>query len=54
MENTLNTIKLEINKVLLEQSQIKVIYTGSQLGNKSNLKDKTKKEHYQESALFCI
>ena len=44
-QNTLNTINLEINKVLLEQSQTKVIYTVSQLRNKNNVKDKAKKEH---------
>ena len=44
-ENTLKHIKREINKVLQDKN-MQIIYTGTMLGTKFNVKDKTKKEHH--------
>ena len=44
--NTLNSINCDINKVILEESKIELIYRGIQRGNKINVKDKAKKGHY--------
>ena len=44
--NTLNSINCDINKVILEESKIQLIYRGIQLGNKINVRDKAEKGHY--------
>ena len=45
-EHTLKHIKREINKVLPEDKNMQLVYAGTKLGIKFNIKDKTKKEHH--------
>ena len=47
-ENTLKHIKIEINKVLQEHKNMQIVYQGTKLGTKFNVKDKTKKEHHHD------
>ena len=47
-ERTLKHIKREINKVLPEDKNMQLVYTGTKLGTKFNVKDKTKKEHHHD------
>ena len=44
-ENTLKHIKREISKVLPEDKNMQLVYTGTKLVTKFNVKEKTKKEH---------
>ena len=41
-------IKREINKVLPENKNMQLLYTGTRLGTKFNVKDKTMKEHHHD------
>ena len=49
-EHTLKHIKHEINKVLPEDKNMQLVYTGTKLGTIVNIKDKTKKEHNHDLA----
>ena len=42
----LKHIKREINKVLPKDKNRQIVYTGTKLGTKFNVKDKTKKGHH--------
>ena len=44
----LKYIKREINKVLLEDKNMQLVYTGTKFSTKFNVKDKTKKDHHQD------
>ena len=48
-EHTLKHIKREINKLLPEDKNMLLVYTGTKLGSKVNVKDKTKKKHHHDS-----
>ena len=41
-------IKSEINKVLPENRNMQLLYTGTRLGTKFKVKDKTMKEHHHD------
>ena len=43
----LKHIKREINKVLPEDKNMQLVYTGTKFGTKFNVKDRTKKDHHQ-------
>ena len=45
-EYTLKHIKREINKVLPEDKNMQLVYTGTKVGAKFNVKNKTKKEYH--------
>ena len=47
-EHTLKNIKREISKVLPQDKNMQLFYTGTKLGTKFNVKDKTKKEHHHD------
>ena len=47
-EHTLKHTKHKINKVLPEDKNMQLVYTGTMLGTKFNVKDKTKKEHHHD------
>ena len=47
-EHTLKHINREINKVLPEDKNMQLVYTGTKLGTKLNVNDKTKKEHHHD------
>ena len=47
-ENMLKHIKREINKVLPEDKSIQLVYTGTKLGKKFNVKVKIKKAHHHD------
>ena len=47
-EHTLRHIKHELNKVLPEDKNMQLVYIGTKLGTKFNVKDKTKKKHHED------
>ena len=47
-EHTLKNIEREISKVLPQDKNMQLFYTGTKLGTKFNVKDKTKKEHHHD------
>ena len=47
-EHTLKHVKREINKVLPEDRNMQLVYTGTKLGTKLNVKDKKKKDHHHD------
>ena len=47
-EHTRKHIKREINKVLPEDKNMQLVYTGTKLGTKFKVNDKTKKEHHHD------
>ena len=47
-EQMLKHIKREINKVLPEDKNMHLVYTGTKLGTKFNVNGKTKKEHHHD------
>ena len=47
-KHTLKHIKRKINKILPEYKNMQLVYTGTKLGTKFNVKDKTKKEHHHD------
>ena len=47
-EQMLKHIKCEINKVLPEDKNMHLVYTGTKLGTKFNVNGKTKKEHHHD------
>ena len=49
-EHTLKNNKRKINKVLPENKNMELVYTGTKLGTKFNVKGKTKKEHHHDLA----
>ena len=47
-EHTLKHINREINKVLPEDKNMQLVYTGTKLGTKFKVNDKTKKDHHHD------
>ena len=47
-EHTLRNVKLQITKLLPEQEEVALVFTGTKLGTKFNIKDKTSKEHQHD------
>ena len=47
-EHTLKNIKRHITKLLPEQEGVALVFTGTKLGTKFNIKDKTSKEHQHD------
>ena len=45
-EHALKHFKREINKDLPEDKNMQLVYTGTEVGTKFNVKDKTKKKHH--------
>ena len=53
-EHPLKYIKSEISKVLPEDTSMQLVYTGTKLGIKFNVKNKTKKEHHRDLTYIVI
>ena len=49
-EYTLRNVKCHITKLLPEQEEVALVFTGTKLGAKFNIKDKTSKEHQDDLA----
>ena len=47
-EHTLKNVKRHITKLLPEQEGVALVFTGTKLGTKFNIKDKTSKEHQHD------
>ena len=47
-ENTLRNVKRHITKLLPEQEEVTLVFTGTKLGPKFNNKDKTSEEHQHD------
>ena len=47
-EHTLRNVKRYITKLLPEQEEVALVFTGTKLGTKFNIKDKTSKEHQHD------
>ena len=46
--NTLRNVKRHITKLLPEQEEVALVFTGTKLGTKFNIKDKTSKGHQHD------
>ena len=44
----LKNVKRHITKLLPEQEEVALVFTGTKLGTKFNIKDKTSKEHQHD------
>ena len=47
-EHTLRNVKRHITKLLPEQEEVALVFIGTKLGTKFNIKDKTSKEHQHD------
>ena len=47
-EHTLRNVKRHITNLLPEQEEVALVFTGTKLGTKFNIKDKTSKEHQHD------
>ena len=53
-EHTLANVKRHIAKLLPEQEEVVLVFTGTKLGTKFNIKDKTSKEHQHDLTYSVI
>ena len=53
-ELSLRNVKRHITKLLAEQEEVALVFTGTKLGTKFNIKDKTSKEHQHDLAYSVV